>query len=137
MKQQRKIRLILILMLIGGVSTALGLTLYALKKNINLYLTPTQVIVGAAPQKREFRMGGLVKTGTFHRAKNSLQVSFVLTDFHHEMKVAYNGILPALFREGQGIIVQGKLTKEKIFVATQVLAKHDEKYMPPDIKTAN
>lgn len=129
----RRQKLCFVLIFILGLSTAAALTLYALKQNINLFYTPTQVVQGEAPKSKTFRVGGMVKKGSFKRDDKSLQVEFVLTDFSHQVKILYKGILPDLFREGQGVIVQGKLNNG-VFVATEVLAKHDEKYMPPELR---
>ena len=135
MKAQRKRRLYAISAIILGTSIAVSLAIYALRQNINLYFTPSQVVQGAAIKNREFRMGGMVVKNSIHRISNSLQVSFILTDYQKQIQVTYNGILPALFREGQGIVVQGKINSQNVFIADQVLAKHDEKYMPPKIKS--
>ncbi len=136
MKACRKQRLYFILMLIVGVGVATGLVLYALQKNINLFYTPSQIVEGQAPQGHSFRVGGLVEKGSIKRSERGLQVSFILTDSAHEVTVQYKGILPDLFREGQGIVAQGKLNAEHVFMADQVLAKHDEKYMPPEVEHA-
>jgi len=134
MKPVRKRRLIFVLSVVVGVSIASGLLMYALKRNINLYFTPSQALQYHMPDGKVFRMGGMVEKGTFKRVPNSLSVSFKVTDFKRDMLVKYTGILPTLFREGQGIVVQGKLNQKGIFMADQVLAKHDAKYMPPGIK---
>jgi len=131
MKSHRKKRLYFILAILLGVSAATSLAIYALGQNMNLYFTPTQIAAGDAPAQRVLRMGGMVKQGSFKRTANSLQVHFTLTDYQHNVAVEYTGILPALFREGQGVVVQGKLSDNNNFIADQVLAKHDEKYMPP------
>jgi len=136
MKTIRKQRLYLILAAVLGLSVGLGLILYALSSNINLFYTPTQISEGQIPSHRTFRVGGVVVPGTVKRTPNSLQVRFVLTDYVKEVVVQYTGILPDLFREGQGIVAQGKLSAEKEFVAEEVLAKHDENYMPPEVKLA-
>ena len=110
-------------------------TLYALRQNINLFYTPTQVISGEAPINHPFRVGGMVKKGSLHRDKESLLVEFIISDFNKEIKLAYTGILPDLFREGQGIVAHGKLDQQGNFKADQVLAKHDENYMPPEVRS--
>jgi cytochrome c-type biogenesis protein CcmE len=133
MKVQRKRRLYAIAAIALASSFAVALIAYALRQNINLYFTPTQVTQGSAPKNREFRMGGMVVKNSVQRQANTLQVNFVLTDYQNQIQVAFNGILPALFREGQGVVVQGKLNAQNILIANQVLAKHDEKYMPPKI----
>lgn len=118
-----------------GISTAAGLSLYALKQNVDLYLTPNQVMQHHFNSRQVFRLGGMVKKGSFYREPGTMHVKFTLTDFHHEMKVEYTGVLPMLFRVGQGIVVQGHLKNNNIFVADQVLAKHDAKYMPPGLSS--
>ena len=133
MKIKRRRRLYLIVILICGMSTAVGLALYALSKNINLYFTPRQVLSMHIKPGKEFRLGGMVMKGSLHRFANSLQVTFVLTDYHAKVTVAYDGVFPSLFREGQGIVAQGRLNSKGVFVADQVLAKHDASYHPPGI----
>lgn len=129
----RRKRLTLVLVLIAGVGTAVGLTLYALQQNINLFYSPTQIAAGEAPQARTIRVGGLVVPGTVQRDPQTLAVSFDLTDNQERVKVQYTGILPDLFREGQGIIARGTLQNDGRVLAEEVLAKHDENYMPPEI----
>ncbi len=133
MKLHRKKRIYTIVVILFGVSIATGLVIYALGQNVNLYVTPSQVTAQTAALVRAFRLGGMVKEGSFQREENSLKVHFVLTDYHNEIPVQFIGILPALFREGQGIVVQGKLNNAGVFIADQVLAKHDENYMPPGL----
>lgn len=133
MHPQRKKRLCILLFIVSGVAIALGLVLYSLQQNINLYYTPSQLSADHIGPRQEIRIGGLVEKGSVEFAKG-LYVSFVLTDYHRDIKVSYNGILPALFREGQGIVAQGKLNSNGTFMADQVLAKHDATYMPPGIK---
>ncbi len=134
MNPVRRRKLIFIISFILGLAIAAALTLYALKQNINLFYTPTQVVMGEAPKHKAFRVGGMVEKNSVKRDTKSLQVEFVLTDFSNKVKISYKGILPDLFREGQGVIVQGKLGNNNLFVATEVLAKHDEKYMPPELR---
>lgn len=134
MNLQRKRRLITVGLMVLGVSVATALVLYALRSNINLYFTPSQVVVADMQQLPQFRMGGMVEKGSVRHDKTGLGVHFQLTDYTKAIAVHYNGILPALFREGQGLVVQGRLNAEGDFVANQVLAKHDEKYRPPSIK---
>jgi len=133
LKPQHKRRMIFIVILIAGIMLAMALILRALNENINLYFTPTQITTAKVPAHHTMRVGGMVKAKTVHRSSEGLGVRFVLTDFKHEIPVRYKGILPALFREGQGIVVQGKLGDDGVFRASRVLAKHDEKYMPPSI----
>ena len=115
-----------------GIASALVLN--ALNSNIALYVTPTEVLAGKAPAGRAFRIGGLVKEGSLRR--DNLTVHFVITDTAHEVPVAYTGLLPDLFKEGKGAVVQGRLEDGGRFTASEVLAKHDENYMPPQAKAA-
>ncbi len=130
----RKQRLTLIISLLVGFICISGLVLYALRQNISLFYTPTQVAKGEAPSNHTIRLGGMVKKGSVKRKRGSLEVQFTLTDFAHEIDVFYNGILPDLFREGQGIVTAGTLNEQGRFQADNVLAKHDENYMPPEVK---
>ena len=132
----RRQRFILVGLLVLGVSVALGLALLALRENINLFFSPTQVKAGEAPQQATFRLGGMVVEGSVRRPDADLSVEFVLTDTVEQVTVTYKGILPDLFREGQGIVAQGMLKNNGIFEAKQVLAKHDENYMPPEVADA-
>ncbi len=134
MNPKRKKRLIIILAIVLGSSLAVGLTLYALKQNVNLFYSTTQIANGEAPKDARIRVGGMVVKGSLKRATDSLRVEFTLTDYAKNVTVVYTGILPDLFREGQGIIAQGKLDANGVFQADEVLAKHDENYMPPEIK---
>jgi len=110
--------------------------LTAFEENLMYFYSPTEIANGEAPQVRAFRIGGLVLTGSVKRNPNSLKVNFVLTDTINEIKVIYDGILPDLFREGQGIVANGKMKPDNVFVADEVLAKHDENYMPPEVAKA-
>ena len=132
----RRQRFILVGLLVLGVSVALGLALLALRENINLFFSPTQVKAGEAPQQTSFRLGGMVVEGSVQRPDADLSVEFVLTDTVEQVTVTYKGFLPDLFREGQGIVAQGFLNSNGIFEAKQVLAKHDENYMPPEVADA-
>lgn len=132
--QKRKRRIVIVISIIVGVSTAVGLVLYALRQNVDLYYTPAQLLAMEALHSQAVRLGGLVVKGSVKKIPDTLQVYFTLTDGHQNIEVKYDGILPALFREGQGIVAQGQLNKFSVFVANQVLAKHDEKYKPPEIK---
>jgi len=131
---KRRQELIVIFLILIGIAVALGLTLYALRQNINVFYTPTQVLDGEAPEGKIFRVGGLVQPGSVERDQDGLRVSFRLSDTATLLTVTYTGILPDLFKEGQGIVANGVLTEDKTFVAREVLAKHDEKYMPPEVK---
>jgi Cytochrome c-type biogenesis protein CcmE len=128
---QRKKRLFIILGLLAGVAVAVGFALSALQQNINLFYTPTQIANGEAPLDTRIRAGGMVEKGSVQRSSDSLDVRFVVTDFNKSVPITYRGILPDLFREGQGIVALGKLNGDGVVVADEVLAKHDEKYMPP------
>ncbi|MCW2267425.1 cytochrome c maturation protein CcmE [Pseudomonas sp. JQ170] len=136
MNPQRKKRLFIILGLLAGVGVAVGLALSALQQNINLFYTPTQIANGEAPLDTRIRAGGMVEAGSLQRSGDSLDVRFVVTDFNKSVPITYRGILPDLFREGQGIVALGKLNAEGVVVADEVLAKHDEKYMPPEVTKA-
>ena len=124
--------------LIAGGMVAVGiaavLVLNALDSNIALYVTPSDVAAGKAPRNKAFRIGGMVRDGTLRR--DNLTVHFVVTDTARDIPVAYTGILPDLFKEGKGAVIQGKLGDDGVFVATEVLAKHDENYMPPEAQHA-
>lgn len=127
------------LFIIGGiaiVAAAAGLVLFALRNNVSLYFTPTQVFNKEAPQGRSFRIGGLVEEGSVKRETDGLTVHFSITDTAKTMQVTYKGILPDLFKEGKGVVAQGKLQADNVFYAEEVLAKHDENYMPPEAKHA-
>jgi cytochrome c-type biogenesis protein CcmE len=126
-----------IALIVGGLASlgiAAALALNALDSNIALYVTPSEVAAGKAPQGKAFRIGGLVKEGSVKR--QDMTVRFVITDTAKEIPVAYTGILPDLFRDGKGAVVQGRLGDDGVFAATEVLAKHDENYMPPEAKHA-
>ncbi|MBU0622483.1 MAG: cytochrome c maturation protein CcmE [Gammaproteobacteria bacterium] len=118
------------------VAAAVGLVLYALKNNVSLYFTPTQVFNKEAPHGRSFRIGGLVEEGSVKRENDGLTVHFNITDNDKIMPVVYKGILPDLFKEGKGVVAQGKLDESDVFRAEEVLAKHDENYMPPEAADA-
>ncbi|MBC7857205.1 MAG: cytochrome c maturation protein CcmE [Burkholderiaceae bacterium] len=131
MKPRQK-RLVLI---VGGLAV-LGLGAYlvlsAFQKNLVFFFTPTQIHAGEAPKGRSFRMGGMVEEGSLKRQADGVTASFVVTDKVQRVHVNYKGILPDLFKEGKGVVAQGKLGEDKLFVAEEVLAKHDENYMPPE-----
>jgi len=136
MKPARKKRLTLIVLMVTGIAVGLFFALQSLNQNIMFFFTPTEVADGKAPQGRLFRMGGMVVTGSVSRPGEGLTVQFDLTDNESKVTVMYTGILPDLFREGQGIIANGQLDKDGAFVAQEVLAKHDENYMPPEVAEA-
>ncbi|MDQ7091669.1 MAG: cytochrome c maturation protein CcmE [Methylococcales bacterium] len=133
MTPKRKKRLIIILALVFGSGLAVSLTLFALEQNINLFYSTSQIASGEAPKNTRMRVGGMVVEGSVERATDSLQVAFKLTDNANQLQVVFTGILPDLFREGQGIMAQGTLDEKGVFQANEVLAKHDENYMPPEI----
>jgi cytochrome c-type biogenesis protein CcmE len=113
-----------------GMAIAASLILYALKKNINVFLTPSQINAQPLPENYHFRLGGMVKKGSVVHDKQGLGVTFIVSDLKQEITVRYIGVLPDLFKEGTGVIADGNITAQHIFIANQVLAKHDEKYMP-------
>ena len=136
MNAVRKQRLILVISILVGLAIACGLMFYALRQNINLFYTPQQVVAGEAPLGAQMRVGGLVVDGSVKRNEETLDVQFVLTDGKGRFTVHYQGILPDLFREGQGIVANGTLISTNRFEAEEVLAKHDETYMPPEVQDA-
>ena len=136
MTPRRYKRLAVVLLVLAGVGIAAALGLTAFRKNLLYYYTPSQVVAGEAHTGQVFRMGGLVQTGSLQRVAGTMTVHFVLTDMQHSVSVTYTGILPDLFREGQGIVVHGSLQADGGLTADQVLAKHDEKYMPPEVAAA-
>ena len=117
-----------------AIGVAVLLILNALNSNIALYVTPSEVSAGKAPQGQAFRIGGMVKDGSLKR--DGLTVHFVITDLVKDIPVAYTGILPDLFKEGKGAVIQGRMNANGEFIASEVLAKHDEKYMPPEVVDA-
>ncbi len=134
MNPKRKSRLYLALFLLVAVSGTTAALMVAMEENINMFYPPDQVVDGTAPLERTIRAGGMVKDGSVSRDPESLQVEFTITDhMGSDFVVAFTGILPDLFREGQGIIVQGELDQQRKFMAREVLAKHDENYMPPEL----
>ena len=133
---KRSKRKLMVIMVVWGVALATVLGLTAFEENILYFYSPTQIKNGEAPATRNFRVGGLVVEGTVERASESLLVKFDLTDGAEVMSVEYSGILPDLFREGQGIVAIGALNNKNVFVANEVLAKHDENYMPPEVADA-
>jgi cytochrome c-type biogenesis protein CcmE len=133
MTPARKKRLALILLMVAGVATGVGFALKSLDQNIMFFFTPSEVITGKAPTDKLFRMGGMVVEGSVRRPGDGLTVHFDLTDNKQIVTVRFTGILPDLFREGQGIIANGRLNESGEFVADEVLAKHDENYMPPEL----
>lgn len=129
----RRQRLILILLMVAGVATAATFALKAFNENLMYFFSTTEVAEGKAPKDAKFRLGGMVVEGSIRRPDNGIMVRFDLTDYSKQVTVEYSGILPDLFREGQGIVANGRLNKDNVFVAEEVLAKHDENYMPPEV----
>ncbi|ALU44839.1 cytochrome c maturation protein CcmE [Pseudoalteromonas rubra] len=142
MNPRRKKRLFAVVAVIFGIGSAVGLTLYALQENINLFYTPSELIEGKGPEKelpyigQKLRIGGMVVPGSVARVETSLDVTFKLIDTGPMVTIKYHGILPDLFREGQGIVAQGTLVEPNVIEAFEVLAKHDEEYMPAEIAEA-
>lgn len=136
MNPVRKQRLQLLIFFALVLAVAAGLVLYALRQNISLFYTPTQVALGDVTGKRAIRLGGMVVKGSIVRVPGDMSVRFALTDFNKTVYVNYHGILPDLFREEQGIVAFGSVTANGDFNATEVLAKHDANYMPPEVKEA-
>lgn len=136
MHPKRKRKLILLSFMLAGVGLAVGLTLFALGNNMNVYYDPSEIIEGKAPVDKPIRAGGMVVEGSFQRSTDSLDVRFAVTDYKEEVWITYNKILPDLFREGQGVIVLGKLNDQGEVEASEVLARHDENYMPPEVSSS-
>jgi len=136
MTPTRKRRLMVVTLIVLGVSAAVAMALTAFNKNLMFFYSPSQVAAGEAPLNRSFRVGGMVKNDSLVREQDGLTVRFVVHDNAKEVSIAYKGILPDLFREGQGIVAQGKLNNQGQFIADEVLAKHDENYMPPEVAAA-
>ena len=133
---KRSRRKVLIIAVLFGVSIATVLGLTAFQENLLYFYSPAQIKAGEAPTNHSFRVGGLVIAGSVLREPDSLKVAFDLTDNTEVVTVEYTGILPDLFREGQGIVAMGSLQDSGVFVAEEVLAKHDENYMPPEVADA-
>ena len=136
MTPARKKRLALILLMVTGIAIGLGFALKSLDENIVFFFSPSEVSEGKAPKNQLFRLGGMVVEGSVSRPGEGLTVQFDLTDNARQVTVRYTGILPDLFREGQGIIANGQIGDDGAFIAREVLAKHDENYMPPEVAAA-
>jgi cytochrome c-type biogenesis protein CcmE len=121
---------------LAGVSLATLLAMRAFQDNVMFFFDPSQVAQGDAPIDKRFRLGGMVRPGTVERPPGSLEMSFVVTDFQRDVPVRYTGVVPDLFRENQGVVAHGRLGRDGIFVADEILAKHDENYMPPEVAEA-
>jgi len=132
----RKQRLLIVLFVVVFSSAAIGLMVYALSGNINLFFPPAEVAAGNAPVGTPIRVGGMVKEGSVQRSDDSLEIRFEVTDFQATVPVVYTGILPDLFGEGQGAVASGVLNAAGVLEASEVLAKHDENYMPPEVADA-
>lgn len=136
MHPARKQRLIIVAIIVIGASAATALIANALKQNLNLFYEPTRIVNGEAPIGRKIRVGGMVVENSLIRVPDSLTVQFVVTDYEADVTVEFTGILPDMFTEEAGTVATGVLTEEGLFVAEQVLAKHDETYMPPEVAAA-
>lgn len=131
--ETNKKRMIKIFVFFFAISSFSALLIYAFSKNMVYFYTPTQIIKQEAPINSFIRIGGMVKVNSFKKSKDSLKVSFKIYDLNEEINVRYDGILPDLFAEGQGVVMTGKLINSNTFLANEVLAKHDENYMPPEV----
>jgi cytochrome c-type biogenesis protein CcmE len=130
----RRKRILLVVGILAGVGIAAALALRAFKENVTYFFDPTQVVAGKVAAGQRFRLGGMVEKGSVVRTPGSLDIAFVVTDFKSSVPVKYSGVLPDLFKEGQGVVTHGRLEANGTFVADEVLAKHDENYMPPEVK---
>ncbi len=130
----RRKRIVLVLGILAGVAIASVLALQAFRSNVMYYFDPTQVAAGEVKTGQRFRLGGMVEVGSVKRQTGSLEVNFMVTDFKHQLPVRYTGVLPDLFKENSGVVAHGRLDPQGIFIADEVLAKHDENYMPPEVK---
>jgi cytochrome c-type biogenesis protein CcmE len=126
----------LVVGILVGVSAAVALAVRAMNENVMFFFDPTQVASGEAPIDKRFRLGGMVRPGTVVREPGTLEMRFVVTDFQKDVSVKYSGIVPDLFRENQGVVAHGRLGADGTFVADEILAKHDENYMPPEVARA-
>lgn len=132
----RQRRVTLVVGILAGVSIAGALALSAFRDNVMFFFDPSQVAAGEAPVDKRFRLGGMVRPGSVDRQAGSLELQFVVTDFQQDVPVRYSGVVPDLFRENQGVVAHGRLGTDGIFVADEILAKHDENYMPPEVARA-
>jgi cytochrome c-type biogenesis protein CcmE len=130
----RRRRLLFVVGILAGVGIAGGLALRAFKDNVTLFFDPSQVVAGEVKVGQRFRLGGMVEKGSIQRTAGTLEVKFIVTDFKERVPVSYSGVLPDLFKEDSGVVTHGRLQPGGSFVADEVLAKHDEKYMPPEVK---
>jgi cytochrome c-type biogenesis protein CcmE len=132
----RQRRVTLVVGILAGVSIAGALALSAFRDNVMFFFDPSQVAAGEAPIDKRFRLGGMVRPGSVDRQAGSLELQFIVTDFQQDVPVRYTGVVPDLFRENQGVVAHGRLGTDGIFVADEILAKHDENYMPPEVARA-
>ena len=128
----RRQRMLTVVGILAGVSVAAWLGLQAFQANVMLYYDPTDLAAKMPPSGERFRLGGMVEKGSLEKTSGTLDIKFLVTDFKHTVPVKYSGILPDLFREGQGVVAHGRM-QSGTFVADEILAKHDEKYMPPEV----
>lgn len=136
MRAKRKRRLLTVGFLVVGLGAGAALTLMALNENINLFFTPTQALAGAPPPGGRYRIGGMVLPGSVEKSADDIKVRFIVSDFAAEVQLEYAGILPDLFRAGQGVVAEGRMDERGVFIADRVLARHDENYMPPEVEQA-
>ena len=129
----RRRRLVLVLGILAGIAIAGALALQAFRSNVTFFFDPSAVVAGQVQPGKRFRLGGMVEKGSLLRQPGSLEVRFAVSDFKQQVKVRYTGVLPDLFREGAGVVAQGRLNGEGEFIADEVLAKHDGNYMPPEV----
>jgi cytochrome c-type biogenesis protein CcmE len=132
----RQRRMMLVAAVLGGVVVSATLALRALEENLLYFFSPTEVLAGEVPRERTFRLGGMVQEGSVQRESGSLTVNFVVTDYAKSIPVSYTGVLPDLFQEGKGVVARGRMDHAGYFAADEVLAKHDENYMPPEVAEA-
>ncbi|HSE79393.1 MAG TPA: cytochrome c maturation protein CcmE [Alphaproteobacteria bacterium] len=133
---RKRRRLYLLGLMFAALGVATALVLSAFRDSIVFFYSPSEIVEKRIPPDRPMRIGGLVEVGSLQRAQGSLEIRFRVTDLNHAVPVIYAGVLPDLFREGQGVVAQGKLDSEGVFRASEVLAKHDENYMPPEVADA-
>ena len=135
MRPVRRQRLAMLLFVLTGTAATLAFSMLALRENVNLFYEPEKVVDGAAPVDERIRAGGMVAAGSVAHDDTGLGVRFVVTDHRgHDFEVRYTGILPALFREGEGVLATGRLAANGVFHAEEIVAKHDEDYMPPELE---
>lgn len=132
----RRQRMLFIGLVLAGVAVAATFSTLAFRDNLLFFFSPSQIADGEAPTARQFRLGGMVQDGSVQRADGSMTVEFIVTDYAHTVPVSYTGILPDLFQEGQGVVAVGNLDPSGHFTANQIIAKHDENYMPPEVADA-